>query len=248
MSIRFRSLPIFWQTLLLLQTALVMALVVSIMLIIYLPAPRPDFYTMTEITERLALERGSLAKLIVRHVDAEPVADEGMISDPAITRRLAAALGRPDDDVRLFFQADQSEIFPFTREPGSGAVPIRHGQPYFFNTVDAAERESARQRLARAADAAAVAHHCVAAAHDDLVRRLGDGDAALRLAVRAAAGAPDPALRRGGRAARPRSRRAAGADRGAGRARDDRGCAQRDARAPARQPARAHRDDRRDRA
>lgn len=138
---RFRSLPIFWQTLVLLQTALVMALVVSILLIIYLPAPRPDFYTMTEISERLALEPGSVAKLIVRHVDAEPEADDGMISDPAITRRLATALGRPVDDVRLYFQADQSEIFPFTREPGSGAVPIRHGQPYFFNTVVAAERE-----------------------------------------------------------------------------------------------------------
>lgn len=140
---RFRSLPIFWQTLVLLQTALVMALVVSILLIIYLPAPRPDFYTMTEISERLELERGSLAKLIVHHVDAEPVADGGMISDPAITRRLAAALNRPIDDVRLYFQADQSEIFPFTREPGSGAVPIRHGQPYFFNTVVAAMRDPA---------------------------------------------------------------------------------------------------------
>ena len=138
---RFRSLPIFWQTMLLLQTALVMALVVSILLIIYLPAPRPDFYTMTEISERLALEPGSVTKLIVRHVDVEPDAEDGMVSDPAVTRRLALALERPVDDVRLFFQADQSETFPFMREPGSGAVPIRHGQPYFFNTVVAAERE-----------------------------------------------------------------------------------------------------------
>jgi hypothetical protein len=51
---RFRSLPIFWQTLILLLGGLVVAQVVSVLLIIYLPAPRPDFFTMTEIAERLA--------------------------------------------------------------------------------------------------------------------------------------------------------------------------------------------------
>src|SRR5262249_10971685 len=71
----------------------------------------------------------------------EPQGEDGMVSDPDITRRLALALGRPSQDVRLFFQADQSEVFPFTRQAGAGAVPIRHGQPYFFNTLIAAERE-----------------------------------------------------------------------------------------------------------
>ncbi len=140
---RFRSLPIFWQTLILLLAGLTMAQLVAVLLIIYLPAPRPDFYTMTEVAERLALEPGSEERLIVRHLDAEPVAEDGMISDTVITRRLATQLNRPLADVRLFFQADQSETFPFTRQPGSGAVPIRHGQPYFFNTLVAAERDPA---------------------------------------------------------------------------------------------------------
>ena len=138
---RFRSLPLFWQTLILLLGGLVMAQLISVLLVIYLPAPRPDFYTMTEVAERLALEPGSDAKLIVRRTDAAPAADDGMIADPHITQRLATQLGRPLDDVRLYFQADQSEVFPFTRQPGSGAVPMRHGQPYFFNIVVAGERE-----------------------------------------------------------------------------------------------------------
>jgi signal transduction histidine kinase len=140
---RFRSLPLFWQTLILLLGGLVMAQLVSVLLILYLPAPRPDFYTMTEISERLALEPGSDPKLVVRRRDGPPIAGDGMISDPRITRRLAMQLDRRPDDVRLFFQADQSEVFPFTRQPGSGAVPVRHGQPYFFNTVVAAERDPA---------------------------------------------------------------------------------------------------------
>ncbi len=140
---RFRSLPLFWQTLILQLGGLAMALLVSVLLIIYLPAPRPDFYTMTEIAERLALEPGSDTKLIVHRADAPPLAEDGMISDPRITRRLANQLQRPIDDLRLYFQADQSEVFPFTRQPGSSAVPIRHGQPYFFNTVVAAERDPA---------------------------------------------------------------------------------------------------------
>ncbi|PXA83531.1 two-component sensor histidine kinase [Nostoc sp. 3335mG] len=142
---RFRSLPLFWQTLILLLGGLAIAQLVSVLLIIYLPAPRPDFYTMTEVAERLALEPGSDAKLIVRRTDAAPIGDDGMVSDPRITQRLATQLGRPIGDVRLFFQADQSEVFPFTRQPGSGAVPIRHGQPYFFNTVVAGERDAMGQ-------------------------------------------------------------------------------------------------------
>lgn len=140
---RFRSLPIFSQTLILLLSGLAVAQIVAILLIMYLPQPRPDFYTMTEIAETLAQEPGSVSKLVVRHVAAEPTADDGMISDPIITHRLAAQLGVPIDNVRLFFQADQAETFPFTRESGSSAVPIHHGQPYFFNTLLAAERNPA---------------------------------------------------------------------------------------------------------
>jgi len=138
---RFRSLPIFWQTLILLLGGLAVAQLVSVLLIVYLPAPRPDFYTMTEIAQRLALAPGSNEKLIVRRFAAAPLAADGMIADAAITHRLALQLEKPVDDVRLFFLADQSETFPFNRQRGQGAVPIHHGQPYFFNTIVAAERD-----------------------------------------------------------------------------------------------------------
>jgi two-component system, OmpR family, sensor kinase len=142
LPVRFRSLPIFWQTLILLLTGLAIAQVISILLIIYLPAPRPDFYTMTEIAERLTLEPGSERELTLRQVASAPDDNDGrMTSDPALTRRLAFAVDRPVRDVRLFFEADQSEKFPFTRQAGRGGVPFRHGQPYFFNTVVAAMRD-----------------------------------------------------------------------------------------------------------
>ena len=140
---RFRSLPIFWQTLILLLGGLAVAQLISVLLIVYLPAPRPDFYTMTEIAQRLALDPGSNRKLAVRHAAAAPTAEEGMIADAATTQRLAVDLHRPVDDVRLFFFADQSESFPFSRQRGRGAVPFRHGQPYFFNTLVAALRDPA---------------------------------------------------------------------------------------------------------
>ena len=140
---RFRSLPIFWQTLILLLGGLAVAQIVSVVLIVYLPAPRPDFVTMTEVAERLALDPRATPKLAVHHVDAAPLAEDGMIANPAITQRLAAQLGKPIADVRLFFYADQSESFPFARHEEGGAVPFRHGQPYFFNTLVAAARDPA---------------------------------------------------------------------------------------------------------
>jgi two-component system, OmpR family, sensor kinase len=143
---RFRSLPIFWQALLSLLTGLAIAQVIAVLLIIYLPAPRPDFYTMTEIAERLALDPDPSRELTFRRVPGPPDDDEAkMTSDPALTRRLAIAVGQPVRDVRLFFEADQSEKFPFTRQTGRGGVPFRHGQPYFFNTVVAAMRDPGGQ-------------------------------------------------------------------------------------------------------
>jgi two-component system OmpR family sensor kinase len=140
---RFRSLPIFWQTLILLLGGLVVAQVVAVLLIIYLPAPRPDFYTMTEIAEGLSHPDAHFPLTLRRRAGAPIAEGTGMIADPAMTRRFAEELRRPIDQVRLFFQADQSETFPFTRQTGRGAVPYRHGQPYFFNTVVGAVRDPA---------------------------------------------------------------------------------------------------------
>ena len=137
---RFRSLPIFWQTLGLLLGGLVIAQIISVLLIMLLPAPRPDFYTMSEIAEALVDEPGITPQLrITRRIDAPPI-DGSMIAQAPLTERLAKGLGRPPSDIRLFFEADQSGTFPFNRNEGRGAVPIKHGQPYFFNTVVAALR------------------------------------------------------------------------------------------------------------
>ena len=198
---RFRSLPIFWQTLILLLGGLVMAQLISVLLIVYLPAPRPDFYTMTEIAENLALNPGPGSKLIVRRIAAAPIAEGGMISDDTITRRLAMALDRPFGDVRLFFFADQSETFPFNRQSGAGrrADPPR---PALFLQHGRRRRARSGRRLADVADAAAAADQRLAGADVAVVRYLGAGDAALRMGVRASADAADPALRRRRRAAR----------------------------------------------
>lgn len=141
---KFGSLPIFWRTLALLLAGLVTAQLVSVLLIIYLPPPRPDFTTMTEIVNRLAGNPVIDPVLRLDHRRDPPRADDpAMVSDPALTQRLAKNLDRPLADVRLFYEADQSEVFPFIRQSGAGGVPIRHGQPYFFNTVVAAVRDPA---------------------------------------------------------------------------------------------------------
>jgi two-component system, OmpR family, sensor kinase len=139
---RFRSLPIIYQTFGLLLAGLVTAQAISILIVVYLPQPRPDFITLTEIAERLRQRPGSNSNLQLHRRAAPPaIGDSGMISDDQITVRLAAELDKPSTDVRLLFEPDQSEKFPFVRETGSGAVPFRHGQPYFFNIVKAAVRQ-----------------------------------------------------------------------------------------------------------
>ncbi|USI74187.1 sensor histidine kinase [Sphingomonas morindae] len=138
MPARFRSLPIFWQTLALLLGGLVVSQIVAILLIMYLPAPRPDFYTMSEIAEALASEDATPSPLAAQRRATAPGPQPGMIATPGLSQRLAGMVHRPLGEVRLFFQADQSESFPWGRRTGRGAVPIHHGQPYFFNTVEAA--------------------------------------------------------------------------------------------------------------
>ena len=134
---RFRRLPIFWQTLALLLGGLVVAQIVSVLLLLYLPAPRPDFFTMSEIGGTLEGQQPTPGFAIERR-GLPPPRPDGMIDSAALTRRLAGILAQPPSRVRLYFEPDQSETFPFPRRTGRGAVPMRHGQPYFFNTVEAA--------------------------------------------------------------------------------------------------------------
>ena len=49
-----RGLPIFWQTLLLLLSSLIVTQLVSIVLLLALEPPRPDFNRLSDVAEVLA--------------------------------------------------------------------------------------------------------------------------------------------------------------------------------------------------
>ncbi|WP_419826334.1 HAMP domain-containing sensor histidine kinase [Sphingomonas sp.] len=135
-----RPVSISAQTIAFFLVGLVVAQLVSIALVLLLPPPRPDFATMTEIAEALLGAPPVDSSLSTKVRSAPPAAGDGMVSQAMLTDRLARIIGRDPADVRLAYEADQSETFPYPRRSGRRAVPIRHGQPYFFNTVEAAVR------------------------------------------------------------------------------------------------------------
>ncbi|HWL48115.1 MAG TPA: ATP-binding protein [Sphingomonadaceae bacterium] len=142
---KLRGLPIFWQTLLLLFASLVASQAVSIAMLLALPAPRPDFNRLSDIGDTLAGQTPDSRHdsreraLIVRTSATPPVAGERMTSDPRFSARLAARIGVDPSRVLLFYEPDQRASFPFrdSRRPGR-MVPMRRGEPLFFNTVVAA--------------------------------------------------------------------------------------------------------------
>lgn len=163
---RPRGLPIFWQTLLLLLASLLVAQGVSIALLLSLPPPRPDFNRLSDIADTLSgrpmprdldddrrrpggkpddRERA----LSVRESPSPPVPGERMTSDPRFTARLAQRLGVAPTSVRLFYEPDQRASFPFGvgRRDEDRLVPIRRGEPLFFDTVIAAMRDGAGWRV-----------------------------------------------------------------------------------------------------
>lgn len=139
---RPRGLPIFWQTLLLLFSSLIAVQLVSIALVLTLPPPRGDFNRLSDVADALAGQHpehgGRERALAVVTLAHPPEPDENMVTEPAFTRRLAYRLGVYPSDVRLFFEADQRGSFPFRRNDRDGRVPMRRGEPIFFNTVVAA--------------------------------------------------------------------------------------------------------------
>ena len=140
-----RGLPIFWQTLLLLLASLAASQAVSIVLLLSLPAPRPDFNRLSDIGDTLAGQTPDSRHdsreraLIVRTSATPPVAGERMTIDPRFSARLAARVGVDPSRVLLFYEPDQRASFPFrdSRRPDR-MVPMRRGEPLFFNTVIAA--------------------------------------------------------------------------------------------------------------
>ena len=135
-------MPILWQTLILLLGSLVAVQLISILLIISLPAPTPEAVTLTEIGEILAGRSPPEHAGRLSVAATPPVDDPLMVSNPGLSDRLAKGLGRPVSEVRLAYVADQSGAFPFRQWGTPGTVPVRHGQPYFFNRLTAAVRMS----------------------------------------------------------------------------------------------------------
>ncbi|MFS0736517.1 ATP-binding protein [Sphingomonas sp. 1P06PA] len=142
---RARGLPIVWQTLLLLLASLIVTQALSIGLFLSLRPPRPDFNRLSDIAEALS---GTVPRDGRRHrhddrdraLSAQlqrsaPGGAEGMATDPAFTAQLADRLRVPATRVRLFFEPDQRGTFPFDDRKVVGLVPIRRGEPIFFNTV-----------------------------------------------------------------------------------------------------------------
>lgn len=144
---RARGLPIVWQTLLLLLASLIVTQALSIGLFLSLRPPRPDFNRLSDIAEALGGEtagsergrrhrRDDRDRALTAHLQGPPpAATEGMATDPAFTRQLAERMRVPADRVRLYFEPDQRGTFPFDDRRAVGLVPIRRGEPIFFNTV-----------------------------------------------------------------------------------------------------------------
>lgn len=150
---RRRGLPIFWQTLVLLLASLVVTQIVSIALILALAPPRRDSNRLSDVAEALAgrpsggHRRDRALPVVVRPDPPAPA--ENMTSNRRFTLRLADRLGVRPSRVVLYFEPDQRSGFPFDRNRPQGLVPMRHGEPVFFNTVVAALDTGAGWRVVR---------------------------------------------------------------------------------------------------
>jgi len=141
------GLPIFWQTLLLLFASLIVSQAVSIALLLSLPPQRPDFNRLGDIAEALdptlrdrgrreGPERGARERaLIITHSPAAPAPSHGMVSETRFAAMLADTLGVPIAHVRFYFEADQRGPWFDRPRRSERLVPMRRGEPIFFNTV-----------------------------------------------------------------------------------------------------------------
>lgn len=153
---RFSRLPLFWQTLWLIVTTLVASLAVNVFLTMAVPQPRLDFYSLRDLAEALGNPRGLLRgryadpQLTVTTTNGPPVVDDkDMRTHRQISWELANRLDVPVGRVRLFYRADQTN-FPFRYRQHDAGIPIRLGEPQFYNTVVAAvQQDDGRWRVVR---------------------------------------------------------------------------------------------------
>ncbi|MBV9839951.1 MAG: HAMP domain-containing histidine kinase [Sphingomonadaceae bacterium] len=140
-----RALPILWQTLLLIVATLIVAQLVPTAFFMFGPQPRPDFVSMRDLADAIAppigrrghprdRERPRMLLSGVADMPPDPHA-LGMVANPEFTEALARLTGIAADRLRLVYESDQSQSFPYHRERDTGGVPMRHGDPLFFNTV-----------------------------------------------------------------------------------------------------------------
>lgn len=153
MPSRLRGLPIFWATLLLLLAVLLAQQALTAAMILFLDAPRPEFNRLSDVADALAgreHERGHRERvLIVSLRRAPPAPAAGMVADPGFTAMLADRLGVTPASVRLWFDADQrADVAPGTRRRRR-LVPIRRGEPIFFDTLVAGVDTGRGWRVAR---------------------------------------------------------------------------------------------------
>lgn len=141
-----RGVPIFWQTLLLLLTSLIVTQLVSLAMLLSLDPPRPDFNRLGDIADALystprghGEQRGNRERaLIVQLSERPPDPDRHMTTDPRFVEQLARRLEAEPGHVRLWFESDQrGGMFDGARRRDR-LVPMRRGEPIFFNTVIAA--------------------------------------------------------------------------------------------------------------
>lgn len=136
------GLSIFWQTLLLLFASLIVSQAVSIGLLLSLPQPRPDFNRLGDIVE--ALDPGvrrhrdhegreRALRIVISPVAPAPAPD--MTTDPQFVALIAERLGVTPDRVRLWFESDQRGDLLAGARRRDRLVPMRHGEPMFFNKL-----------------------------------------------------------------------------------------------------------------
>lgn len=141
-----RGASLFFQTVVLLSMALIVAQLMAAGMVLSTPPPRPEFTPLTELVAQLREQPKSLPDgLSITRSASIPAAPAGLIEDPLFDKMLAQRLGTSTERVRLWFQPAQK------RPPLLGllsgehddqrqyhGVPIRHQEPIFLGTVQAA--------------------------------------------------------------------------------------------------------------
>ncbi len=151
MRLRFGGLPIFWATMLLLLASLVASQALTVALFVLIDPPRPDFNRLSDIADALAgrdHEKGERERaLTVRVLPLPPAPGAGMVVDPRFVAQLADRIGVRPDRVMLYFEPDQRADFGPRHRRARRLVPMRRGEPLFFDTVFAAVDTGAGWRV-----------------------------------------------------------------------------------------------------